>query len=171
MLTRRNIWSHSPVLDNHPLFCNSPQELPPHSPSLTPSSKQFFGGERFTIRCPAPLTNSSAWRLAHFSASEKVRKSVQNDTNWCTGAHKSDACTLTAGGRNSGMYWCEGVKGRSSAVNVTISCEFKGRWLDNFEWVWCKLTTFLPYLPHRWLHHPEDTSLPCCWGWQCGFML
>lgn len=152
---------HFSALHNLPLFCNSPQELPLHSPSVSPSSKQFFGGERFTIRCPSSQINSSDWKLMHFSASQKVRKRVQNETNWCTGAHESDTCTLTAARGNNGMYWCEGVKGRSSAVNITISCEFSGCCLDNVDSVVPVETTFLPYLPHRWLHHPEDTDIPC----------
>lgn len=83
----------------------------------------------------------------HFSASQKVRKRVQNDTNWCTGAHKKDVCTLTAAGGNSGMYWCEGIKGRrSSAVNITISCEFNGHCLGDVENLVQVETIFLPYL-------------------------
>lgn len=83
----------------------------------------------------------------HFSASQKVRKIVRNDTNWCTGARESDACTLIAVGGNSGMYWCESAEGRSSAVSVTISCEFNGCCLDNVDGAVQVETIFLPYLP------------------------
>lgn len=117
---RRESNSSSVVLLSRPAELTV-SELPLHSPSLTPSSKQFFGGERFTVRCPPSQTNSSGWALMHFSASQKVRKRVQNDTNWCTGARKPDTCALTAARGNSGMYWCEDAKSRSNAVDITVS--------------------------------------------------
>lgn len=106
----------------------SPPELPLHSLTLTPSTRQVFRGERFTVRCPVSQTNSSGWMLRKFSPGRRVRKRVLY-TDWCSplggavSADKSDTCVFTAVSGHSGIYWCEGAEGRSNAVNITVSCE------------------------------------------------
>lgn len=103
-------------------------ELPLHSLTLTPSTRQVFRGERFTVRCPVSQTNSSGWMLRQFSPGRRVRKRVLH-TDRCSplggaaSTNKSDTCTFAAGSENSGLYWCEGAEGRSNAVNITVSCE------------------------------------------------
>ncbi|KAK9514596.1 hypothetical protein VZT92_026626 [Zoarces viviparus] len=105
----------------------SVSELPPPSLlTLTPSSRQLFRGERFTVRCP------SGWMLRQWSDEQRaVRKSGGvlvtdrcSPLGGAVAADKSDACTFTAAGGSSGLYWCEGPEGpegRSNAVNLTVS--------------------------------------------------
>lgn len=103
-------------------------EPPLHSLTLTPSTRQVFREERFTVRCLVSQTNSSGWMLRQFSPRRGVKKRVL-PTERCPplgGAartNKSDMCMFTAGRENSGLYWCEGAEGRSNAVNITVSCE------------------------------------------------
>ncbi|XP_073332500.1 uncharacterized protein [Pagrus major] len=104
----------------------SVSELPPPSLTLVPSSRHFFGGERFSVRCPVSQTNSSGWMLRQFSPGRRVRKRVLY-TDRCSplgsavSADKSDTCGFTAGSQNSGLYWCEDAERRSNAVSITVS--------------------------------------------------
>lgn len=106
----------------------SPPGLPLSLLTLTPSTRQFFRGEHFTVQCPASQANSSGWMLRQFSPGRRVRKRVLH-TDRCSplggavSADKSDTCTFTAVSGTSGLYWCEGAEGRSNAVNITVSCE------------------------------------------------
>ncbi|XP_075943396.1 high affinity immunoglobulin gamma Fc receptor I-like [Anarhichas minor] len=105
----------------------SVSELPPPSLlTLTPSSRQLYRGERFTVRCP------SGWMLRQWSDEQRaVRKSGGvlvtdrcSPLGGAVAADKLDACTFTAIGGSSGLYWCEGLEGpegRSNAVNLTVS--------------------------------------------------
>ncbi|XP_044054277.1 sialoadhesin-like [Siniperca chuatsi] len=103
----------------------SVSELPPPSLTLTPSTRQLFRGERFTVQCPVSLTNSSGWMLKQFSWG-RVRNRLRY-TDPCSplgdavSADKSDRCEFTAVNGTSGLYWCEGAEGRSNAVNITVS--------------------------------------------------
>ncbi|XP_053300978.1 uncharacterized protein LOC128460011 isoform X1 [Pleuronectes platessa] len=47
-------------------------ELPPPSLSLTPDTRQMFSGECFTLQCLTSQTNSSEWKLVHFSPDLKA---------------------------------------------------------------------------------------------------
>uniref|UniRef100_A0A3Q3VZF0 Ig-like domain-containing protein n=1 Tax=Mola mola TaxID=94237 RepID=A0A3Q3VZF0_MOLML len=100
--------------------------LPLHSLTLTPSNRQVFRGQRFTVRCPVSQSNSPGWMLRQFSPGRRVRKRVLH-TDWCSplggaaSADNSDTCVFTAARGHSGLYWCEGAEGRSNAVNITVS--------------------------------------------------
>ncbi|KAM3619699.1 uncharacterized protein V6R79_012222 [Siganus canaliculatus] len=104
----------------------SVSELTPPSLTLTPSTRQVFRGDRFTIQCPVSQTNSSGWMLRMFTPGRRVRKRVLN-TDQCSplggavGTEKSDTCVFVGNSGNSGLYWCEGAEGRSNAVNLTVS--------------------------------------------------
>ncbi|XP_070764974.1 Fc receptor-like protein 6 [Enoplosus armatus] len=101
-------------------------ELPPPLLTLTPSTRQLFRGEHFTVQCPTSRTTSSAWMLRQFSPGHGVRNNVFY-TDRCSplggavSAEKPDACVFTAASETSGLYWCEGAEGRSNAVNITVS--------------------------------------------------
>ncbi|KAI4828504.1 hypothetical protein KUCAC02_022588 [Chaenocephalus aceratus] len=105
----------------------SVSELPSASLlTLTPSTRQFFREERFTVQCPVSQTNSSGWRLKHFPPISGVRPRVSNTDPYslpggavCVG--RSDRCEFTADSGNSGLYWCQGAEGRSNAVYITVS--------------------------------------------------
>ncbi|XP_069378896.1 high affinity immunoglobulin gamma Fc receptor I-like [Paralichthys olivaceus] len=100
-------------------------ELPPPFLSLTPNTRQVFRGERFTLRCPSSQTNSSGWKLLHFSPDLKAGTTNLTDHYSSPGgrftADKSEAFVFTAASVNGGLYWCEGPGGRSNAVNITVS--------------------------------------------------
>ncbi|XP_030288885.1 uncharacterized protein LOC115591226 isoform X2 [Sparus aurata] len=104
----------------------SVSERPPPSLTLTPSSRQFFRGEQFSVQCPVPQTNSSGWMLRQFFPGRRVRKRVLNSDRCsplggAVSKDKSDTCSFTAGSGNSGLYWCEDAEGRSNAVYITVS--------------------------------------------------
>ncbi|XP_051233834.1 uncharacterized protein LOC127350852 isoform X2 [Dicentrarchus labrax] len=104
----------------------SVSELSPPSLILTPSTRQIFGGENFTVQCPVSQTNSSGWMLRQFSPGRRVRKRVLHidhcsPLGGAVSTDKSDRCAFTAVSGNSGLYWCEGAEGRSNAVNITVS--------------------------------------------------
>ncbi|KAM6921167.1 Fc receptor-like protein 5 [Xenentodon cancila] len=99
--------------------------LPPPLLTLTPSTRQFFGGERFTLQCPASQS-ASGWKLKHFSPGRPDRITVDQKRmcpplDGAISENKSDGCVFTAASGNSGLYWCEGGGVRSSAVNITVS--------------------------------------------------
>ncbi|XP_063747813.1 uncharacterized protein LOC134869820 isoform X2 [Eleginops maclovinus] len=104
----------------------SVSELPSSSLlTLTPSNRQFFREERFTVQCPVSQTNSSGWRLKHFLPTSGVRNRVFHIDQYsllggAVNADRSDQCEFTADSGNSGLYWCEGAAGRSNAVNITM---------------------------------------------------
>ncbi|XP_056233983.1 uncharacterized protein LOC130170568 [Seriola aureovittata] len=112
------------VVNARPLELNVTELLPP-SLSLTPNSRQMLGGERFTVQCPALETNSSGWKLMHFSPDRAVGTRVINVHSSPPGGgvsgNKSEAFAFIASSRNSGLYWCENAEGRSNAVNITVS--------------------------------------------------
>lgn len=122
---RRGSNTTSVVLHSQPATL-SVSELPPPSLTLTPSIRQLFRGERFSVQCPTSQTNSSGWMLRLFSPGRRVRKRILY-TDMCSplggavGADTSDTCVFTAGSGSSGLYWCEGAEGRSNAVNITVS--------------------------------------------------
>ncbi|XP_061593071.1 Fc receptor-like protein 5 [Cololabis saira] len=98
---------------------------PPPLLTLTPSTRQFFAGERFTLQCPASQS-ASGWKLRHFSPGRPDRITVDQKRtcpplDGAIRANTSDGCVFTAASGNSGLYWCEGAGGRSSAVNITVS--------------------------------------------------
>lgn len=105
----------------------SVSELPSASLlTLTPSTRQFFREERFTVQCPVSQTNSSGWRLKHFPPISGVRPRVSNTDPYslpggAVSAGRSDRCEFTADSGNSGLYWCQGAEGRSNAVYITVS--------------------------------------------------
>lgn len=115
-------------LSHAPFVHLPPPERPPPSLTLTPSSRQFFRGEHFSVQCPVPQTNSSGWMLRQFFPGRRVRKRVLNSDRCsplggAVSKDKSDTCSFTAGSGNSGLYWCEDAEGRSNAVYITVSCE------------------------------------------------
>ncbi|MEQ2248797.1 hypothetical protein ILYODFUR_022733 [Ilyodon furcidens] len=101
-------------------------ELTPPSLTLTPSSRQVFSGERFTVQCPASQNNSTGWKLRHFFPGKSDRTKFHQrqkclPPGGAVGANESGKCVLIADQENSGLYWCEGGGGRSSSVNITVS--------------------------------------------------
>ncbi|XP_029939201.1 uncharacterized protein LOC115381750 isoform X2 [Salarias fasciatus] len=101
-------------------------EFPLFSLRLTPSTRMFFRGERFTVQCPPPQINSTGWRLKHFSPSQTEGATVAEPVqcpphDGAASAGKSDMCSFVAARGNSGLYWCESSEGRSSAVNIAVS--------------------------------------------------
>ncbi|XP_034438692.1 uncharacterized protein LOC117760065 isoform X2 [Hippoglossus hippoglossus] len=100
-------------------------ELPPHSLSLTPDTRQMFSGEHFTLQCPTSQTNSSGWKLLHFSRDLKAGTSNltvhYSPPGGSVSPYKSEAFVFTAASVTGGLYWCEGAGGRSNAVNITVS--------------------------------------------------
>uniref|UniRef100_A0AAQ5Y1T7 Ig-like domain-containing protein n=1 Tax=Amphiprion ocellaris TaxID=80972 RepID=A0AAQ5Y1T7_AMPOC len=101
-------------------------DLPPPSLTLTPSTRQIFRGEHFTLQCPSSQTNPTGWKLRRFPPGPTMRTRVfQSDQCSPLGgaviANKPDSCVFTAATGNNGLYWCEDSKGRSSAVNITVS--------------------------------------------------
>ncbi|XP_071343025.1 uncharacterized protein [Trachinotus anak] len=109
------------VVDARPVALNV-SELPPPSLSLTPNTRQMLRGERFTVQCPAPDTNSTGWTLMHFSpdrsAGTRVISVHYSPPGGGVSANKS---VFIAGNGSSGLYWCERPEGRSNAVNITVS--------------------------------------------------
>lgn len=106
---------------------SSPLELTPPSITLTPSSRQVFSGECFTVHCSATQNNSTGWKLRHFSPGKSLR--INQGKRFSTaggavGAKDSEKCVFRADQESSGLYWCEGGRGRSSSVNITVSCEY-----------------------------------------------
>ncbi|MED6233493.1 hypothetical protein ATANTOWER_012518 [Ataeniobius toweri] len=101
-------------------------ELTPPSLTLTPSSRQVFSGERFTVQCPASQNNSTGWKLRHFFPGKSDRTKFHQrqkclPPGGAVGANESGKCVLIADQENNGLYWCEGGGGRSSSVNITVS--------------------------------------------------
>ena len=100
-------------------------ELPPHWLSVTPDTRQMFSGEHFSLQCPTSQTNSSGWKLLHFS--RDLKAGTSNPTVHYSppggSVSKSEAFVFTAASVTGGLYWCEGAEGRSNAVNITVSCE------------------------------------------------
>ncbi|XP_068175874.1 putative high affinity immunoglobulin gamma Fc receptor IB isoform X3 [Antennarius striatus] len=101
-------------------------ELPPPSLTLTPSTRQFFKGELFTLQCPVSQSKSSDWMLRQFSLGRTARKRLPyvdqcSPLGGVVSAEKSGACVFTAVSGSSGLYWCEGAKGRSNGVSITVS--------------------------------------------------
>ncbi|XP_053287343.1 uncharacterized protein LOC128448627 isoform X2 [Pleuronectes platessa] len=100
-------------------------ELPPPSLSLTPDTRQMFSGECFTLQCLTSQTNSSGWKLVHFSPDLKAGTSNltvhYSPPGGSMSPYKSEAFVLTAASGTSGVYWCEGARGPSNAVNITVS--------------------------------------------------
>ncbi|XP_068175873.1 uncharacterized protein [Antennarius striatus] len=104
----------------------SVSELPPPSLTLTPSTRQFFKGELFTLQCPVSQSKSSDWMLRQFSLGRTARKRLPyvdqcSPLGGVVSAEKSGACVFTAVSGSSGLYWCEGAKGRSNGVSITVS--------------------------------------------------
>ncbi|CAB1454523.1 unnamed protein product [Pleuronectes platessa] len=100
-------------------------ELPPPSLSLTPDNRQMFSGECFTLQCLTSQTNSSGWKLVHFSPDLKAGTSNltvhYSPPGGSMSPYKSEAFVFTAASGTSGVYWWEGARGRSKAVNITVS--------------------------------------------------
>ncbi|CAB1451695.1 unnamed protein product [Pleuronectes platessa] len=101
------------------------RELPPPSLSLTPDTRQMFSGECFTLQCLTSQTYSSGWKLVHFSPDLKAGTSNltvhYSPPGGSMSPYKSEAFVFTAASGTSGVYWCEGARGRSNAVNITVS--------------------------------------------------
>lgn len=99
-------------------------DRPPPSLTLTPSSRQIFRGERFSVQCPI-LQASSGWMLRRFPPGSKARSGVYTDQcsplGGAVSTHRPGMCVFTAARDNGGLYWCEGAEGRSTAVSVTVS--------------------------------------------------
>ncbi|CAB1433745.1 unnamed protein product [Pleuronectes platessa] len=64
------------------------RELPPPSLSLTPDTRQMFSGECFTLQCLTSQTNSSGWKLVHFSPDLKAGNFTSEETPASTGSWK-----------------------------------------------------------------------------------
>ncbi|XP_047443865.1 uncharacterized protein LOC125009736 [Mugil cephalus] len=100
-------------------------ELTPPSLTLTRSHTQTFKDKHF-VQCPVSKPNSTGSKLKHFSPSHSNRTTVSR-TDVCpplegvVTANKS--CVFTAASVNGGLYWCEGAKGCTRTVNVTVSGE------------------------------------------------
>lgn len=115
--------STSVVLDSQPVVLTV-SELPPPSLTLTPSTRQFLEGDNFSVQCPVSQTNSSGWRLSHFSPGRGVSRVTDrcSPLGGAVSVGKPVTCEFMAISRNSsGLYWCEGAEGRSNAVNITVS--------------------------------------------------
>ncbi|XP_062419511.1 sialoadhesin-like [Pungitius pungitius] len=90
----------------------SVSERPPSS-LLTPSSRQLFRGEAFTVRCPP------GWRPKTKRSKEEEERALAADQPLPPGGAAAGEWVLTAAG--GGLYWCEGVGGRSNAVHIAVS--------------------------------------------------
>ncbi|XP_069006760.1 Fc receptor-like protein 3 [Embiotoca jacksoni] len=113
------------LLNSQPVVLNV-SELSPPSLTLTPSTRHIPRGERLTVQCPTAQTNSTGWRLRHFPPGHSDRTTALQSERCsppggAVSANKSDWCVFKAAGGNSGLYWCEGGEGRSSAVHITVS--------------------------------------------------
>ncbi|KAM8874729.1 uncharacterized protein AB9W97_015923 isoform 2-T2 [Spinachia spinachia] len=79
---------------------------------LTPSSRQLFRGEVFTVRCPP------GWRPKTKRSNEEEGRVVAADQGSPPGgvvaADDPAKWAMTAVG--GGLYWCEGAGGRSDVV-------------------------------------------------------
>nr|XP_061834585.1 uncharacterized protein LOC133618129 isoform X1 [Nerophis lumbriciformis] len=101
-------------------------DLPLPSLTLTPSTRHMFIGDTFTVQCPEPLTNSSAWVLKQTSPSYGTR-TYDSNTAACSplggsvSPVRSGTCVISAARKHAGLYWCEGAEGRSNALHITIS--------------------------------------------------
>ncbi|XP_059196336.1 Fc receptor-like protein 6 [Centropristis striata] len=115
----------SVVLISQPVALSVSELPPPSLLTLTPSTRQIFRGERFTVQCPVSQTNSSGWMLRQFPQGRGVRRVF--DTGGCSplggsvSADESNKCVFTAYSGKSGLYWCAGTEGRSNAINITVS--------------------------------------------------
>nr|XP_061790677.1 low affinity immunoglobulin gamma Fc region receptor III-A-like [Nerophis lumbriciformis] len=110
------------VLLSRPVRLNVSDLLPP-SLTLTPNFRQLFVGETFTLQCPDTLTNSFVWFLRQNSTNH-LTKFADSMTGACSSLGnpgRSEICVAAAMRAHSGLYWCEGVEGRSNAVHLTIS--------------------------------------------------
>uniref|UniRef100_A0A8C5EZB3 Uncharacterized LOC114461713 n=2 Tax=Gouania willdenowi TaxID=441366 RepID=A0A8C5EZB3_GOUWI len=113
------------VLNSLPAVLFVSAQTPP-SPSLTPSTRLILSGQRFTVQCPASQNNSTDLKLRYFSP-ERQQQTTVNQTVLCSaqgraaGLNQSDMCVFTAAIETSGLYWCEGIEGRSRALNITVS--------------------------------------------------
>lgn len=99
-------------------------ELTPPSIALTPSSRQVFSGECFTVHCPATQNNSKGLKLRHFSPGKSFRIKQRkrfSTAGGAVGAKDSEKCLFRADQESSGLYWCEGGRDRSISVNITVS--------------------------------------------------
>ncbi|XP_032381916.1 neogenin isoform X1 [Etheostoma spectabile] len=116
----------SVVLFSQPATLSVSELPPPSLLTLTPSTRQLFSGESFTVKCHGSQTNSSSWILRRFPEGRGVKNTVSH-TDRCSplggavSAGTSDTCVFTAASGNSGLYWCEGGEGRSNAVHITVS--------------------------------------------------
>ncbi|XP_061743906.1 uncharacterized protein LOC133543384 isoform X2 [Nerophis ophidion] len=94
--------------------------------TLTPSTRHMFTGGTFTVQCPEPMTNSSAWVLKQTSPSYGTRTYYSN-TAACSplggsvSPVKSGTCVISAELKHTGLYWCESAVGRSNAIHIAVS--------------------------------------------------
>uniref|UniRef100_A0AAQ4PED6 Ig-like domain-containing protein n=1 Tax=Gasterosteus aculeatus aculeatus TaxID=481459 RepID=A0AAQ4PED6_GASAC len=84
---------------------------------LTPSSRQLFRGEVFTVRCPP------AWKLKTKGSKEEEERTLttspRSPAGGAVAADDPGERVLAAAG--GGLYWCEGAGGRSDAVHIAVS--------------------------------------------------
>ncbi|XP_040896486.1 limbic system-associated membrane protein-like [Toxotes jaculatrix] len=117
-------WENKTRVKTQPVAL-SVSELVPPSLSLTPNTRQMLTGENFTVQCPTSETNSSGWKLKHFSSDRTDRTKAVRGHNSPPGGgvntDKSEALVFNATREDSGLYWCEHTEGRSSAVSITVS--------------------------------------------------
>ncbi|XP_029356810.1 uncharacterized protein LOC115042606 [Echeneis naucrates] len=106
------------VVKSQPVTLNV-SDLSPPSLSLTPNTRQMLKGEHFTVQCPAPDTYSSHWKLKHFSPDHAAGSRATKNPKEC-GVRSNNSVFIACSG-SSGLYWCEGTEGRTTAVNITVS--------------------------------------------------
>lgn len=100
-------------------------DVAPASLTVTPSSRQMFRGDRFSVHCSGSHSNSS-WTLRRFSLGQTDRSRAFH-TDRCSalgggvGTDRPHTCVFTAGRETGGLYWCEGAEGRSNAVSISVS--------------------------------------------------
>lgn len=99
-------------------------ELSPPSLAVSPSSRQHFRGECFSVRCPVSERNSTTdWTLRQLSLDFGVRTGCQ-PLEGAVSEETPGTCIFNRiYSGNSGLYWCESGEQRSNAVNITVSCE------------------------------------------------
>ncbi|XP_034561671.1 uncharacterized protein LOC117828570 [Notolabrus celidotus] len=102
-------------------------DRPPPLLTLTPSSRQIFRGECFSVQCPSSLSqmNSSGWTLRRFPPRSGLFFTDQcSPLGGTVSTERPDTCAFTAVRENGGLYWCEGEEGRSNAVSISVSYGF-----------------------------------------------
>ncbi|KAM9386377.1 cell adhesion molecule CEACAM5-like isoform 2-T2 [Pholidichthys leucotaenia] len=105
-------------LRSQPVVLSVAEFTPDSTLALTSNTTQMFRGENFTLLCH--ISNSSDWKLKHFPL-DHTESTTVSQTDQCVPLEGADGCLFTVATEKSGLYWCEGVQGRSNAVSITVS--------------------------------------------------